>query len=417
MTGPAVAEPFEEATARSAAFAEASVELTRLGRRAQAIAAALKGLPAGAEEPDLEPFAAAETALFRAIAARVVVSDGNVNVFITTSPDGNRVVTGGFGQGPNGEAPAPYLLHDPLSGTVIAELAPFEAVASDVYGPGAPPAVSPDGSEFAFWHMTRGEVLRFAARDGAALPTFAGAGDGPGYVIGYSSDGTTLAAEQGGRIGIWSIPDGGLVRSLGVPSDVRTIRWLPDGRLVGLRVEGWDPDAPASLWVHDLEPEAEWDLALDLTGQVSGLSQYIQTSDWGPQLLLDADTRVYLADLAADRVVDLGGTGNSFHRFIRNGDAVAVLVRGGGFFGLGGALVLRVTDLTGAELGAETRDWAVFDQFVTTSDAAPDNFPFVRKYPYLADDVPLGTDLVALAESLLDPETLAEVAAERVDPD
>ncbi|SMY08105.1 WD40 repeat domain-containing protein [Flavimaricola marinus] len=439
---PLSAQPPDEILNQSRDFAEQALTEIALGDRRAAVAAALKGLPDEPEAATLEYYPEAYEALLRAMAARVVNVDRETWQGYAVNSDGTRAVVMGInatmtspGTGsptiefdtesqtmvsrggpvylPIEEEP-PHILVDPRNGQVIADLMPFSATISNVYGPALPPAFSPDGSLVAAWHMVDGVVLRFRSSEGSPLPPLTElAGREPGVVIGFSPDGTLLAAAADGLVATWDATTGNLIDTFSAPDQTISLDWTHDGHLLALQVFGYDADAEVALSIYR---EGAWEQVGSLTGQGELPTQYMQVSKFGPHVLLDAETRVYLANWETGEVVDLGRTGASFHRFIRDGEAVGVLTQGLMSF-LAGTLSLQVKSLDGAELTPTARDWVTFDQYVTINDEKPDNFGSLRPYTYRGDDIPDGPALWGDAMALLSETERAEVIADRIQPD
>jgi hypothetical protein len=306
------ADPPDEILQQSTQFANVAENMIEQGDRHGAIVAALKGLPADPDAATLASFEIAHDMLFRAMAARVVNVDRQSGQAYAVNIDGTRAVVMGINQtmismgslsptiefdpdtrimvsrgGPEFlplDQEPPHILVDPRTGEIIADLMPFGALQDAGWGPAFPPAFSPDGKTVAAWHMADGVVLRFDTTDGNQLSSLDDmAGRQPGNVIGYSPDGTLIAASADGLATIWDAETGDLIEILDMPDNTMSADWTFDNALLTLQVSGFGEDDDVSLSIYR---DGRWDKVMSLTGRTADRpTQYMQVAKTGPLVL------------------------------------------------------------------------------------------------------------------------------------
>ena len=231
-------------------------------------------------------------------------------------------------------------------------------------------------------------------------------------MIGFSPDGSQIAAFADGRAAIWEAMTGTLIKAFDIPSNAISADWTYDGHLLSLQVKGYEEDSEVALSIYR---DGRWREVVSLTGRTAELpTHYMQVSTTGPHVLLDEETQVDLVNYETDDVINLGLVGAAFHRFVRGGSAIAVLKEGGLFGFLSGQMTLDVMALNGSKLPPTPRDWVTFDQYVTIKGKDPESFGSLRPYAYQGDDVPDGHALWQAALALLSDAERAEVVAERI---
>ncbi|WP_094021060.1 hypothetical protein [Maliponia aquimaris] len=401
---------------RSAEFARISVAATLTGDRQAAIVAALRGLPSDPRDEDFETFGAAHDALFRAVASRIVRVDRSGFQHYAVNATGDRAVIGPA-NGPedgSGQAP-PYVLLDPRDGTEIAELVTWDVPMSLVYGPGLPPAFSPKGDLVALWDMDEGAALLFDTADGRPHPSLPGGGQ-PGGLIGFSPDGSRLAAAAGDALLVWDLATRERLASPW-PGSLplgSSAAWAADGSLVVARPEF----ANYEIVAVSLDRYAESGPEGAVRFEVSGPALDLLASPAGQELLVLVGDHQFVANPATGTALRIGPAGDSFWRFTRGGKAVATMVASGMMASLLNrgprTFDLRVKSLAGADLAAERRDWVVFDQHPVAPDGATLGLGAVRPYSYRGQDVPEGRALYDAVWLDLPQAIRDEIDADRV---
>ncbi|WP_299652139.1 WD40 repeat domain-containing protein [uncultured Tateyamaria sp.] len=180
---------------KSRDFAQQSRAALGTGDRAAAIIAAIKGLPADPQAPDLARFSDAYDALVRAAVSRSVRLDLPVMSVFEFDGTGTRLASVGLFPSTDGDQSQSGLtLWDPRNGQKLADLLPIDVLTSGAWGVQAP-AFSPDGRFLVQMAPVDGVAVVFDAATGqeiARLP-----GHAPGNIpnsggTAFSRDGSLL---------------------------------------------------------------------------------------------------------------------------------------------------------------------------------------------------------------------------------
>ena len=241
-------QTLDEVVSTSENWAGRSKSALDKGEREQAIVAALKGLPAGFQDSDVDTFAAAHLALYEAVhAAHVRLSIDEPGYFwrwTVVSPDRSRVVFVHDATG--GNDPRPVELWNAETGKKMKTLVNIPSLEFHTA-----PVFSPDGRILIVGGKD-GQVLIFNAADGAqvaALPAFKPTAS-PFSVdsIAFSPDGSKLALtahsfQHPAELRVWDFAQARFVETVGgklfdsvagsrvVGNDVLRAGFVDDGRL------------------------------------------------------------------------------------------------------------------------------------------------------------------------------------------
>lgn len=400
--------------AASRAFAQEADRLLRAGKRGDAIAAAMKGLPADPKAEDFQRYEAAYTLLYRSVAGRSVELPEEADGPLALSPDGERIAAIGIDPG----------LYSAIDGTRLVSLRVPDGreLVSSTY-----PVFSPDGAHLAVMEKTdtvlhvfdgvAGDhiaTIRLDAPSLAPLPAYSTAISSPGF----SHDGSHLAIETTKDSGIHVAPtDSWEPRRLDLPQQATSglVNWIPDNRMVIVNpVFDGTTGLVARIFQHDLRSAT---LIRDVPASDEGLRDEplaVRVSADGRALMLTesggaSDRRVLFdASGQATATIELH---SDLTVFVRDGKAVATHFSGGDL-----TSGLRVTSTSGEDLAPLLKDYPALDQFAVISGGSSPRTLGARASSarYRGQEVPTGIALYEMARGDLTPEQIADVEAERI---
>ena len=398
---------------KSLELAQLSIEATMAGNRDLAIALALRAFPDKPTAADLENFPEAYGALLRAVAARITRADRSGFQHYAVNSKGDRAVAGPANGPQDGtQHAAPYALFDPRNNELIAELVTWDVPMSMVYGPGLPPAFSPDGNLVAIWAMDEGQALLFDTKDGKAHLPLDGGGQ-PGWIVGFSPDGTHLAAVAGGRLLVWDLSNRELVSGFW-PNQLGNFdvaAWAADGSFVVARAETENYEISVVVLERYTQSGIEGTVRFDATGP----SIYLLPAKVGSTMLVYVGDNQFVANPVQETATRLGGAVGSFAQIVRDGTVAATLVATGydeNYMPTGFELI--ASDFQGNRIETTSRDWIVFDQYPVGTDGTMLGMGSARPFTYVGHDVPSGTELYEMVWSGLSESQRQDIAANRV---
>ncbi|GHE97931.1 hypothetical protein GCM10016455_18210 [Aliiroseovarius zhejiangensis] len=294
---------------KSLDFVQQSIAATMAGDRDRAIALALRALPDAPTEADLDNYPDAYRALLRAAAARITQVDRSGFQHYAVNWRGDRAVVGAANGPQDGTQDAPpYALFDPRSNEWISDLVAWDVPISMVYGPGLPPAFSPDGDLVAIWAMDEGQVLLFDTMDGTAHAPL-DLGGAPGWIAGFSPDGKHLAAVAGGRVAVWDLESRARVTGFW-PDQIEAfdvVAWAADSSFIVAQGEVANYEIAAVTLQRHMPDGLSGSVRIDVTGP----SIYLTQSPVGATMLVAVGDNQFIADPVMETVTRLAGTGDA----------------------------------------------------------------------------------------------------------
>ena len=389
--------------ASSASAAEEALQLLSSGDRMGAIRRALEGLPEHPDENSITSHVQAWSTLWRAVAAKVIVADGDPRVIVSVSPDGSRmlVASGVAGKG-SIDGRMPVTLFDTATGEALATPIPIEESESatglradrDGY-------FSPGGKYAAVELLARNATAILDGRTGERLMDLGGAE--PHLPVGFSHDGSYFAAMSGLQVVVWDLGTGKERFRLPLPMPsvsgfMFPEAWSADGRILGAtrNHSGSIEGAIVSIGTDGIR---------DLVDVPTIDGGGILTTPGRSEFLVSGSDKTLFYSGTGQLLGEGPGSTGRVAAFTRGGEAFAFLRRAPGL----SAYEIDAYDLSGQQLEVSPRDFGKFDSIVVSTNGdllGQAMFAENSHKSYEGLGVPLGPELYDIALSELDDDVL-----------